>query len=125
MGGENRNQPLYSVRLTLTGEERRFSYVDSRYFYCKAYEALAPKSPQFDALVTLKENGTNLIICGYDACAITKPIYEHYCDAKHPFGHELVLYSLLTIEDEKDYPWNQYREEHADLYKDIAYMTTQ
>ncbi len=122
VNGKNRNQPLYSVHRTIDGKERRFSYVESRYFYCKAYEALAPKSPQFETLLALKEKGTNLMICGYDACPITRPIYDHYCDATHPFGHELVLYCLLTIGDENDYPWNRYEREHLDLYKDIAYV---
>jgi NAD-dependent dihydropyrimidine dehydrogenase PreA subunit len=53
---------------------------------------------------------------------VTKDIYVHYCDSKKAFGHELVLYSLLTITDEKDYPWNMYRVNNEKLYDNIAHV---
>ena len=123
VGGANKNAPLYSLHQTLqAGEEaRRFTYVESRYFYCKAYERLAKETADFGQLREKMRQGTNLMICGYDACPITRPLYEHYCDATHPFGHELVLYALLTVADPLDYPWNQYRVAHPDIYENIAY----
>ena len=46
-----------------------------------------------------------------------------YCDSHYPFGHELVLYCLLTIDDSKEYPWNRYiLKSKGSIYKDIAYM---
>ena len=117
MDGDNRNQPLYSVFSTREGEERRFTYVQSRYFYCHFYEELAKKTKDFKKLRRIIDEGTNIIICGYDAYEVTKDLYTHYCDPKKPFGHELVLYSLLTISEEKEYPWNIYRNNNIELYE--------
>ena len=122
VAGENRNQPLYSVHLTLDGEERRFSYVQSRFFYCKAYEALAKRTDDFRALQQMLAAGKNLLICGYDAYDVSLPLYDHYCDETRAFGHELVLYCLLTIDQSEQYPWNIYAAVHTDLYRNIAYM---
>lgn len=118
---ENKNSPLYSVHLTLTGEEKHFSYLESRYFYCKAYECLAKKRKEYTHLCQLRKDGTNLIICGYDAYPITKSLYEHYCDPAKPFGHELVLYSLIVLTEE--YPWDRYRREHSEIYEGIAHVS--
>jgi hypothetical protein len=120
--GQNRNQPCYAIVLSLNGEQKRFSYVQSRFFYCKAYEVLAKKTGDFKMLRDLLTNGTNLIICGYDAYPVTMSLYEHYCDPTHPFGHELVLYTLLTIDDPLNYPWNIYKQNHLDVYENIAHV---
>nr|QBK84865.1 MAG: uncharacterized protein LCDPAC02_00640 [Pithovirus LCDPAC02] len=48
-------------------------------------------------------------------------IYECYLDISKPFGHELVLYSLLTIKNSKDYPWNIFRSNNEDLYKNLFF----
>lgn len=120
--GENRNAPLYSVHTTLFGMEKRFTYVQSRYFYCKAYEYLAKQTEDYKKLAGMIQGGTNIMICGYDGYEVTKDIYTHYCDPKKAFGHELVLYSLLTIEDEKDYPWNIYRVDNEKLYYHVAHV---
>lgn len=115
--------PLYTVHSTLDGkQQRRFRYVESRYFYCTAYEALAPKTEDYKRLKQMLEDGKNLIICGYDGYEVTQSLYDHYCDEKQPFGHELVLYTLLTTENVYDYPWHRYRESHPTVYQDIAYM---
>lgn len=133
---ENRNQPCYSIHLTLDGEERRFTYVQSRYFYCCAYEALAKKTQAFKRLLYYFKWNYSLTICGYDAYPVTKKLYEHYCDPSKPFGHELVLYTLLAYDggddgdrdDDSDpdshyhfqYPWHRYRKEHPEVYDGIA-----
>ena len=119
---ENKNAPSYSVHLTLTGNERHFSYIQSRYFYCKAYESLAKKRKEFTHLCQLRKDGTNLIICGYDAYPVTRSLYEHYCDESKPFGHELVLYSLLVLTEDDEYPWDRYRREHPDVYEGVAHV---
>lgn len=119
----NRNAPLFSVHETLNGEERRFSYVQSRYFYCKAYERLAKEKDSYQNLRDMLRNGENLIICGYDARDIEgQDLDAVYSDPKHAFGHELALFSLLTIENEVDYPWNRYRRNNPDIYENIAFM---
>ena len=125
VAGENRNAPLYSVHSTLDGEERRFTYVQSRYFYCYAYEALAKRTKSFETLTNMKRAGYDLRICGYDAYPVTKSLYEHYCDPTKPFGHEMVLYTLLCLDGEVEpYPWHVYRDEHPDVYEGIASVLT-
>ena len=34
-------------------------------------------------------------------------LFGHYLDDTRPFGHELVLYSLLMLHEEGTYPWNR------------------
>jgi hypothetical protein len=123
VGGQNGNQPLYSVHLDKEGNERRFTYVQSRYFYCCAYEKLAKETNSFEALLVMLENGYDLMICGYDAYPVTKDLYAHYCDPTKPFGHEMVLYSLLTLGEHGSggaYPWHVYRKNHPKVYENIA-----
>jgi hypothetical protein len=121
---KHKNIPAYSVHLTLDGEERRFTYVESRYFYCVAYEALATPTEDFRRLQTMLREGYDLRLCGYDAFDVAQEpeldLYWHYCNPLRPFGHELVLYALLTVEAPEDYPWHRYRRTHAARYANIA-----
>jgi hypothetical protein len=120
--GLNRNAPLYSLHLDLQGQPRRFSYVESRYFYCCAYEALASARPEFALLQQKLAQGYDLLICGYDARETGEP-FAMYCDPTKPFGHELVLWCLLTLQP-GDYPWHRYRAAHPAVYDDIAHVVT-
>ena len=132
--GENRNVPLYSLHLDLKGEQRRFTYVQSRYFYCRAYETLAKQTQDFAKLTALLESGCNVIICGYDGRSVpvdtkTASVDEVvqvmdrlYYDETRPFGHELVLYCLLVIAESENYPWNRYRAQYSDIYDNIAHV---
>ncbi|QIN54427.1 hypothetical protein [Cedratvirus kamchatka] len=113
--GSNLNKPLFSVFVDKQGKERRFSYIQARYFYCKIYEELAKKQEDFVKLQELISEGYNLNLVGYDGYEVSDDLMWHYLDEKQPFGHELVLYTLLTRE-EGDYPWNTYHEEHKKLY---------
>jgi hypothetical protein len=124
VNGENRNAPLFSVFLDTKGDERKFTYVQCRYFYCKAYEILAKRTGEYKKLLQMITSGKNIMICGYDAYDVTKDLYEHYIDPTNPFGHELVLYSLLTItpSGESEYPWDKYRKENSKLYKNMCHM---
>lgn len=115
----HKNAPLFSVHKDKQGKERRFGYVESRYFYCSAYESLAKQSLDFAKLNDLLKDGYSLCICGFDAYPVTEDLYVHYCDSTRPFGHELVLYSLLTIQDPLQYPWRVYRAKHEQVYADI------
>jgi hypothetical protein len=101
-----------------TNQERRYDYVQSRLFYCYHYEKIVPTLDEFIHMKSLRDNGTNLQIVGHDGYkeGVSKPLYEHYKDPTRPFGHELVLYTLLTVENPEQYPWNVYRKEHAVLY---------
>lgn len=115
--GRNVNVPLFSIYYNAEGEERRYSYLESRYFYCKAYEQLAPHTTSFQQLQHWLKQGRNLQIVGYDGYPVKEDLMEHYMDASRPFGHELVLYTLLTTQHPSQYPWNvvySRRREHYD-----------
>lgn len=94
------NAPLYSEC-----EGKRYSYIQSRQLYCNEYETFALKSKQFKKLKSNIAAGRNIRICGYDGYTPTQSLAWHYLDRSKPFGHELVLYSLLTINDASQYPW--------------------
>lgn len=80
------------------------SYLDSRLIYCELYQSLVRNTPEYQELVRMRENGTNLQIIGYDGqnLPITNEAMKTAClDPTKPFGHELVLCCML-----KDiYPW--------------------
>lgn len=107
---------LYSLHYSESGELRRYQYVESRYFYCHWYEILAKKQSAFVQLRTMLADGKSLLILGYDGRKIDKSLKKMYEDDSKPFGHELVLCSLLIIKDPEDYPWNVYYREHKELY---------
>lgn len=103
------NIPMYSVWVDKEGYENFLKYVESRQIYCNFYEEMAKKSQDFANLKYWKKQGYNLQICGYDGYHVTKSIDEHYKDTSRPFGHEMVLYTLLTVDNEKDYPWRKFQ----------------
>jgi hypothetical protein len=115
-GMEAKSAPLYSLYYSETGEPRQFSYLECRYFYCHYYELLAKSRPEFTQLRARIQDGYNIQIIGFDGYPITRSLWEHYLDTGRPFGHELVLYCLLTIDDPKEYPWNMFYRKHPQLY---------
>lgn len=74
---------------------------------------------QFKKLKKYIDNGLNIQILGYDGYPVEKSLYEHYLDESKPFGHELVLYSMLTVETPSDYPWNKYYINHSEIYENV------
>jgi len=102
----NVNIPSFSVYYDAEGYEYRFTYFECRYFYCKLYERMVLDNKDFIHLSNLLRNGYNLNIVGYDGYPVTKTLQEHYHDTSRPFGHELCLYTLLTMENKDEYPWN-------------------
>lgn len=97
------NIPVYSVWVTPEKKELHLSYIESRQVYCHFYEQFALKSPDFHKLQQLIQDGYNLQICGYDSYQPIHDLETHYLDPSRPFGHELVLYTLLTTSP--PYPW--------------------
>lgn len=87
--------PLYSVYWH-DGKLTNLSYAESRRIYCRLYAEKVRELPEFIKLRDLVMNGFNLQICGYDGYEITKTVREHYEDISVPFGHELVLYAMLS-----------------------------
>jgi len=108
----NINAPMYTEQ-----NGRHYTYVESRYFYCHQMEVLATQTAAFAKLMQYYNNGYAIELFGYDAYPPTMSLWEHYCDASKPFGHELVILTLVRMHDTPDeYPWRRYRREHAELY---------
>jgi len=114
----NKNICKYWVWIDNNGKEKHFSYFESRQFYCNYYERLAIKQKDYIKLKEMINNGTNIQIIGYDGYDVNKvkgnnleeKIENAYKDISRPFGHELVLFTMLTI-NEKDFPWRKYKTE--------------
>jgi hypothetical protein len=100
--------PLYSVWIDKDHSEKHVSYFESRQFYCNFYERLVKDLPDFQKLIQLRTDGYNLQIVGYDGYNIDRTVDQCYIDMSRPFGHELVLYTMLTHK-ESDYPWRHYK----------------
>jgi len=126
--GKRTNVPLYSIWVDKDGKQHKISYFESRQFYCHYYErallgqlksqdTLAPASlkgseeshKDFVMLCNLLKDGYNLQIIGYDGYDVSGLTLEQcYLDCSRPFGHELVLYSMLTCK-ESEFPWKKYK----------------
>lgn len=118
--GEVKNKiPLYSLHYR--GEEEvKYDYLQSRYLYCYWYEKLVKEQEDFLLLQELINNGYNLLIIGYDGYDVDeKDLYTCYLDTSKPFGHELVLYTLLTVKDKEDYPWHRYYAQNKSIYEGV------
>lgn len=74
------------------------SYVPSRRYYCNHFEALVQLRPEYQRLVQMRDQGTNLFILGYDGRDIpltVDSVAAAYEDPTVPFGHELVIACML------------------------------
>lgn len=148
---EESRKTLYSIYTDRQGNPRIYTYIQSRYFYCKIYELLSSNTQELPYLKQLLASGTNLQIIGYDGHPIFKStqhpnttpcsdennvdlnyhsqeeiknvVYGYYLDPSMPFGHELVLYTLLSLDNTIDYPWNRYLIDNPDLYP-LQLLTT-
>jgi hypothetical protein len=103
--GKRKNVPEFSVWTDQDGVVHHLTYLESRELYCTFYERHVLQTKDYATLKKLIEDGMNLMICGYDGYPVTKSLLEHYDDASRPFGHELVLYTLLTTPSNQAYPW--------------------
>lgn len=112
--GDNANHCLFSLFKRPDGKLKKYSYIQSRVFYCTFYERLARTQESFLKLVDmLYEKGCNLLIAGFDARIVESDcsdddIQKWYEDDKMPFGHEMVLYTMLKLyKTPKEYPWRK------------------
>lgn len=118
--------PLYYVWVQPDGKIKKFDSVASRQFFCCYYENLATKpgteaAADLESLRVCLAAGYNLQIVGYNARPVldygTEPMLEWellekmYLDPTMPFGHELVLYTMLSLDDPAEYPWRRYKSE--------------
>jgi hypothetical protein len=77
--------------------------LEARQIYCQCYEQAVINHEAFLRLKIAKQTGYNLNIIGY---ASGRPIEDDYNDLSRPFGHELILYTMLAI-PEKEWPWRK------------------
>lgn len=115
----NVNVPAFSMYYDQAENEHRYNYLQCRYFYCHFYERLVRLEPDFVQLKQWIVDGYNLNICGYDGFQVTQTLMQHYRDISRPFGHELVLYTMLVEDDSACYPWNMYYEENKEIYEGV------
>jgi hypothetical protein len=103
-------KPLYWSWVSSDGTEHKLDYVTARQFYCHFYEELVLTRGEWLHLCALSlRHKMNIQICGYDAEPIEptkEAIYQAYLDPSTSFGHERVLFAMLVIKREEDYPWN-------------------
>jgi hypothetical protein len=104
-------KPVFSIFRLKGGTNERVSYIESRQFYCHFYEQFARQSKDYQTLDEFLNNGYNLRIVGFDGFdASPEKCDEYYLDGSRPFGHELVLFTMLTTMNPKDYPWVRHRD---------------
>ena len=65
------------------------------------------------------KDGVNLNIVGYDGYNINMDLWTCYNDTSRPFGHELVLYTMLIEDTINKYPWNMFYEQHKKIYEGV------
>ena len=107
-GSQGNNIPICSVWVNKNGSYSYLTYFESRQLYCTFYERLVQTKSEYWKLHELLRNGYNLQICGYDAYPVVTHIDQCYQDCTRPFGHELVLYTMLSYPPEQ-YPWRKFR----------------
>lgn len=119
----NKNIPKCSIYYDTSGEAHYYTYLECRYFYCHYYEKLVANNEDFLHLKKLLKRGYNLNIIGYDGYSplgtSSKKLYNMYLDTTKPFGHEMVLYTLLVCDNPKKYPWNMYYKANKSIYKNV------
>lgn len=122
----NINIPEFSMYYDKDGNEHRYNYLECRYFYCHFYQRLVLEEKDFFELKKFIKDGINLNIVGYDGYdvdqrsdVLTKTLWDCYNDTSKPFGHELVLYTMLVEEDTEKYPWNIYYKNNKEKYKNV------
>lgn len=106
--GQQKNVPVFSVWTDENGQVQMVDYFTSRQFYCGFYQRIAECSEDFRHLQEMLAEGYDLQIIGYDGYSVNQSVEECYKDVSRPFGHELVLYTMLTCPKE-DYPWLKYK----------------
>lgn len=116
--GKINKQPLFSIYYDKNNNEHRYNYIECRYFYCHYYEILVQKIDDFKILKKMLDDGYNLQIIGYDGYPISN-LMEQYLDDSRPFGHELVLATMLILENKDEYPWNIYYNTHKHIYNGV------
>jgi len=116
---KNINIPKCSIYYDGNSMPHKYNYVECRYFYCKFYEDLVVKKKDFITLKTMLKNGYNLCIFGFDGYEPIEDYMSMYLDTSKPFGHEIILYIMLTEDDPQMYPWTIYYKKNKKIYDGV------
>ena len=86
------------------------SYLQARaLLYCPIYAELVRPTEGFSRLRDMVEDGMPIQLLGYDGYDVSdRSLYECFVDETRPFGHELVLASMLSGVE----PWVDYLRLH-------------
>jgi len=104
-------------------DHKRYTLVEARQFYCEQYEKLVVETGEFKQLKQMVNDGTNMMIVGYGGYPVTKEeLCECYADPTREFSQELLLFSMLVIDDPFDYPWNVWMAAKEDLFNIPDYV---
>lgn len=120
-------KPHFNIFADADGRELRLGYVASREFYCSWYEGFVTcrfgdgrASVAFAHCLAAMDAGQSLLICGFDGNDWRAPgdtgdandaerLEALYLGTDRPFGHELVLATMLRFADEPDlWPWRKH-----------------
>lgn len=110
-------KPECSYYINKNGVFQAYDYLSARYFYCRWYEVQTRTNEDLARLRLFRTQGVNLMLCGYDSSPslTVENVWETYHDLRTPFGHESVIFCLLTLSDPSQYPWNRFYYEHPEL----------
>ena len=112
-----KDKPLFMYWKNTKGKVFHLGYVESRQIYCRYYHDLAIKTKEYQKLVKMLSIGINITITGYDASNEESPsVNTAYLDSSRPFGHEMMLYTMLTT-SKKKYPWLIDKNINAELFE--------
>lgn len=111
---QHKNIPCFSVWMDASRTMHKLTYLESRQFYCNYYQRLVEPLPDFQQLLQWLHAGYNLQIIGYDAYQprADQSLEDCYLDESRPFGHELVLYTMLMHHMQshpEPYPWVKHK----------------
>jgi hypothetical protein len=115
---DDRNELAFFLFKDKYGKERRFTPLGAKFFFCHYYEMLVKNKPDFIRLKTFKEEKFNIQIAGNLFINERKTPIEYYIQDRENFDEAMVLYCMLTIENENNYPWRSALK-FEDLYKDM------
>lgn len=102
-------KPLHSVWLGPDGTVFKLGVVEARQLYCNFYERLVLQLPEWGRLLALVDGGTNVQIVGYDAVPFATNAEDSYTSVNTSFGHERVLFTMLTQPDAATWPWRKHK----------------
>lgn len=126
VGAVNRSEALFFVHPDVKGVERFYTHIESRYFFCCAFEALASQREEFWRLKQWRLEGSHIVIFGLqERPNEDEPLWQWFESTQREFGAELALLAMLTTLEPAQYPWHQYRRRNEDRFVDSAEMLTE